>query len=405
MDILKKISFNFIGIFSLTILSGICCANGTSNSPPMGWNSWNTFGKNINESLIINTIDAMVKNGLRDSGYVYVVIDGGWKGTKLRTNGGLSYNEKKFPKGMKFLADYAHLHKMKLGLHLVAGTDTCTRGAQGSYGNENQNLKTLKKWGIDFVKIDKCINKNKWTEQSIIKVYSKWGELLNNSGITYSMSAYKFYPCSTKFAQMARTTEDISAKVDGLSGVKATFDGEIENNKWSTLTVMEVAHENNKWAKFAGDGYWNDPDMLTTGDQGLSVEEQKSQFALWSIMTAPLFLGNNPMNMSQKEKSIIMNKIAIKINQDITEQGRLVKKQGKTEVWLKHLKNNQLAILLLNRDQKKSLDISYEINNDKASWDVFDIYNNKKLGVFKNQLSFKVLHDSSLFLLLMPKNT
>lgn len=47
-------------------------------TPPMGWNSWNTFGENINEKMIFETADVMAESGLRDKGYEYLVIDDCW---------------------------------------------------------------------------------------------------------------------------------------------------------------------------------------------------------------------------------------------------------------------------------------------------------------------------------------
>ena len=47
-------------------------------TPPMGWNSWNTFTWNINDQLIRETADVMVNSGLKDAGYEYVVIDDCW---------------------------------------------------------------------------------------------------------------------------------------------------------------------------------------------------------------------------------------------------------------------------------------------------------------------------------------
>ena len=32
--------------------------------PPLGWNTWNTFGANISEELIMQSADAMVREGL-----------------------------------------------------------------------------------------------------------------------------------------------------------------------------------------------------------------------------------------------------------------------------------------------------------------------------------------------------
>ena len=58
--------------------------DGLARTPPMGWNSWNTFGTNIDEKLIKETIDAMIKNGMKDAGYEYIVIDDGWEAKKKR---------------------------------------------------------------------------------------------------------------------------------------------------------------------------------------------------------------------------------------------------------------------------------------------------------------------------------
>ncbi len=52
--------------------------NGVARTPPMGWNTWNTFGCNINETLIRQTADAIAGNGMRDLGYQYVVVDDCW---------------------------------------------------------------------------------------------------------------------------------------------------------------------------------------------------------------------------------------------------------------------------------------------------------------------------------------
>lgn len=75
----------------------------------MGWNSWNFFGKaGVNEQIIIEIIDAIASNGLQEAGYQYVVVDGGWRDTVLGPGGELRADAKKFPRGMKYLADYAH---------------------------------------------------------------------------------------------------------------------------------------------------------------------------------------------------------------------------------------------------------------------------------------------------------
>ena len=78
----------------------------TVKTPPMGWNSWNTFGENINEQLIMEIADAMVSTGLKDAGYEYVVIDDCWSAKSRDENGDLVADPVKFPHGLKYLADY-----------------------------------------------------------------------------------------------------------------------------------------------------------------------------------------------------------------------------------------------------------------------------------------------------------
>ena len=59
-----------------------------ARTAPMGWNSWNTFGSNINEELIRQMADVMVEKGYRDAGYEYLVIDDCWS-LKQRDENGL----------------------------------------------------------------------------------------------------------------------------------------------------------------------------------------------------------------------------------------------------------------------------------------------------------------------------
>ena len=149
----------------------------------MGWNSWNWFGKNnINEKVVREVIDAIVNEGLQDAGYNYVVVDGGWRDTKLGANGELLANPVKFPHGMKVLADYAHSKGLKFGLHTLPGTDDCTGDRVGGYGHEEVQLHEFIDWGIDFIKLDLCRFESGWNEKLIKDVYTKWSNLIKQSG-------------------------------------------------------------------------------------------------------------------------------------------------------------------------------------------------------------------------------
>jgi len=373
-----------------------------AKTPPMGWNSWNWFGKHdINEDVIKKVIDAMVDEGLRDAGYNYVVVDGGWRDTKLGVNGELLAHPTKFPSGIKALADYAHSKGMKFGVHVVPGTHDCGGDAVGAIGKEEVHLKQFEEWGLDFIKLDQCRYVNDpcetcpklihgWSEPNSEEVYKAWSSRLKNStsNILFSISAYKFRNWYPAYCNMARTTGDIQSRIhrggayfNPPSGIKKRFH-----------SVMEVVEINNKSAEFAGNGYWNDPDMMVTGVQGLSLNEQESHFALWCMMSAPLFLGNDPGVMSEFEKELLLNKEMITVNQDPTEQGKIIKRDKNTQIWTKKLKNNKLALMFLNLDVTGQQEINIGlkelgINNPV---NVRDAVNHKDLGTHKKTITYKL---------------
>ena len=348
-------------LLSLFVVSPLMAENHSvgSKHPPMGWNSWNWHGKkDINETVVRETIDAMVSSGLRDAGYIYVVIDGGWRGTELTPNGELTVHAGRFPGRIKPLADYAHARGMKLGLHTVPGTHDCGGDAVGGYGHEDVHIAQFAEWGIDFVKLDRCQFKQDggWNEDLIEAVYRKWARLMAESdhSMMLSISAYEYRDWYAEISAMARTTLDIVAR--GKGG--AVFEREVPTR--NHISVMRVADLNNPHAAEAGNGYWNDPDMLVTGAQGLTEAQQEAHFALWCVMSSPLMLGNDPRDMTEFELDLITNPVAIGINQDPTEQGRRIAKSGSGEVWVKKLDGNQLAVLLLNRSTDRMEEIQFD---------------------------------------------
>lgn len=362
-------------------------------TPPMGWNSWNWFGKNeINEQNMKECIDAIVSEGLLKAGYKYFVIDGGWRDSKLGPNGELLAHPEKFPHGMKAMADYAHSKGLKFGLHTVPGTLDCGGDPVGGYGHEEVQVKQFVDWGLDFIKLDKCKYADGWNEDLLKKTYEKWHNLLNACGrdIVLSISAYTWRDWYPAVGQMARTTQDLHARVSK---------GAIFDNK--PRSVMDGAEINNNSAEFAGNGYWNDPDMLAIGSQGLTIAEQKTHFALWCIMSSPLILGNDPRIMTKEEKEIILNKDCIAINQDPTEQGRKIKDDGDVEIWAKHLKNGNMAILMLNRNNSeiKKLDLNLEEMSINGKEKITDVYSKEKIHSVKGQLPLEIMPHACIFML------
>lgn len=397
-------------IFSFSVTSFSQKKAELAKTPPMGWNSWNWYGKqDINEKKIREVIDAIAKNGMKEAGYKYIIVDGGWRDNKLDKDGKLLSDPVKFPSGMKALADYAHSKGLKFGVHTVPGTHDCGGDPVGGFNREEIHVKQFVDWGLDFVKVDLCRQKGDtckscektkkgWNEGLIHDTYFKWSKLLNNCGrnIVFNISAYKFREWNPEICNMSRTTYDIQSKRQKEGAI---FNSESRENR-PFMSVMAIAELNNKYASSAGKGYWNDPDMLAIGEQGLTFKEQQTHFCLWSIMTAPLFLGNDPLSMSEKEKQLVFNKEIISIDQDNTEQGRIVKQDPDYQIWKKKLANNQVALLVLNLNvsENKSITIDFKEIDLPGKILLNDVLNKKKLGKFENSYTVKLTPHECCFL-------
>lgn len=120
--------------------------------PPMGWNSWNTFGWQINEQLIFEMADLMASQGYREAGYEYLVIDDCWSLRERGKDGRIVPDPEKFPNGMKAVADYVHSKGLKFGMYSCAGVRTCA-GYPGSYDHEFVDAQTFADWGRGFPQV------------------------------------------------------------------------------------------------------------------------------------------------------------------------------------------------------------------------------------------------------------
>ena len=150
--------------------------NGAARTPPMGWNSWNKFGCNVNEDLIKSMADGMVSSGMKDAGYQYVVIDDCWA-VDRDANGNIVVDAAHFPSGMQELGDYIHSKGLKFGIYSEAGDKTCDK-RPGSQGHEFQDALMYAKWGVDYLKYDWC-NTGKRNEE---EAYATMRDALKATG-------------------------------------------------------------------------------------------------------------------------------------------------------------------------------------------------------------------------------
>src|SRR6266496_39383 len=145
-------------------------------TPPMGWNTWNKFACNVSEELIREAADAMVKSGMKDAGYQYVVIDDCWQVSR-DTEGNIQADPQRFPNGMKAVGDYIHSQGLKFGIYSDAGYKTCA-GRPASLGHEYQDARQYAAWGVDYLKEDWCNT----TTQDAKAAYTLMRKALDASG-------------------------------------------------------------------------------------------------------------------------------------------------------------------------------------------------------------------------------
>ncbi len=129
--------------------------NGAALTPPMGWSSWNTFGRDVTEDVIYETAKAMKESGLLEAGYQYVNIDDCWQSAMRSASGELQTDPVSFPSGIKALAQKVNDLGLKLGIYSSNGTLTC-EDMPGSLGHELTDARTFAKWGIEYFKYDFC---------------------------------------------------------------------------------------------------------------------------------------------------------------------------------------------------------------------------------------------------------
>lgn len=275
------------------------------SKPPMGWNSWNTFGHDINEDVIKKSADILISSGLKDAGYEYIVIDDCWSLKERDENGRLVADPKKFPSGMKALADYIHSKGLKFGMYSCAGHLTCA-GYPGSFEHEWDDARSFAEWGVDYLKYDYCFHPQ--TVQGYAN-YRRMGLALANCGRDILYSACSWGADGTKHwvkssgANIWRSTGDLfdnwqSLKDHSLSAVKSLEYSSV--NSFADMDMLIVG--------INGNG--------KIGVSGLSLEEYKMHFALWALLGSPLMIGCDIKKMDNKTKAILTNAELIKINQD-----------------------------------------------------------------------------------------
>ena len=359
-----------------------------AKTPPMGWNSWNTFTQDINEEMIMQTADTMVETGLLAAGYEYLTIDDCWSEMERDENGMLVADRKKFPHGMKYVADYVHSKGLKFGMYSCCGPKTCA-GYPGSFGYEFKDAEYFASVGIDLLKYDNCFHPS--TPAPLR--YNRMALALKATGKDILFSA-----CNWGGEDVWNWARSVGAHMYRSTGdITDTFES-IRRLSESQLPKLATS----------ASGCFNDIDMLVSGlygkgnvgfGKGCTDAQYRYHFALWCILMSPLMIGCDIRNMNEETLALLTNKELIAINQD--EEARppmfVSDNHGMKDniICFRHLSSGEYAIGFFNpyeRDQSIMLPY-FEIGLDPLcgyGLDITDCFTGEKLGVKKDYLEVNV---------------
>ncbi|CAG2112936.1 unnamed protein product [Medioppia subpectinata] len=317
--------------------------DGLALTPPMGWLSWERFACQvdcvkyphscINEQLYKDMADRFVADGYHKLGYEYINIDDCWSEKERDANHRLVADRKRFPSGIKALADYMHSKGLKLGIYGDVGNLTC-----GQYPGQNNHTKggkdfydldaqTIAEWGVDSFKSDGC-----WEEPLDFDVlYPKMGKALNATG--HKM----LFICEWPFYQYVYRSKN--PDYEAIAKTCHVFRNYNDvTDSWASIDsiIKYYGDYNELFKKYNGPGHWSDPDELTIGNWGLSWEQSRTQMAMWCMWSSPLYMSTDLRKLKPEFKAILQNKALIEVDQD--KHGIMatrVFKDDNRQVWVK----------------------------------------------------------------------
>lgn len=369
-------------------------------TPPMGWNSFNCWGLDVDEKKVKDAADLM-ECELIYHGWNYINIDDAWQASQRETDGELLGNER-FP-DIKGLSNYIHSKGLKFGIYSSPGPKSCG-DYPGSYQYEQQDANTWANWGVDYLKYDYCsysVVAPSSSEKDIQKPYIVMKDALNriNRDIVYCVGfgAPNVWNWGAEAGgNQWRTTRDIA-------------------DRWNI--VLAIGTFQDVCASATKPGNYNDPDMLVVGkigkgwgqevhDSYLSADEQYSHVSLWSLLSAPLLIGCDMASIDDFTRNLLTNDEVLSINQDplVMPAHKIIKDNG--QIWYKYLEDGSMAVGFFNIDpyfvlwdkseaetiQHKRYDISIALADIglKGKFKVRDVWRQKDLGIVEGSYSASV---------------
>ena len=371
---------NMWGLLALLITVARAWDNGAALTPPMGFANWNVFGCNYTDALFREMADAIVETGLGAKGYEYMLVQECIveKGDRDPVTGVVRPNLAMFPHGLADLAAYFHSKGLKAGVYTDVKSVTCA-GYEGSGPGPNTtshwklDALTYAQWGFDMIEADFCNSAG--SNASAYELYKEARDAIAEATAATGRIV-AFYACNwgvekpwewaPEVANLFRNTGDICSPGSiSFSRILSNFDQTVSHSSTppsapglpGTGCVLppRPARATRKTTPCAPNpkntvirqpppppfllfpsslpppplspsfpvlfpparvDAWNDPDMLGVGMNGITDTEGRSQFSLWCILAAPLFLGTDVRVATPFTLATIGNVEAIAIDQD-----------------------------------------------------------------------------------------
>lgn len=372
---------------------------GACKPPVMGWSSWNAFRVHISEDIIKHQADLMVEKGLKDVGYNYVNIDDGFFGKRDET-GKMHEHEQRFPNGMKVVVDHIHDLGLNAGIYTDAGNNTCGSMSDGDvagigagiFGHEAQDAQLyFGDWGFDFIKIDYCGGTYLGLEER-----GRYTDIRQNIDMVKKGVALNI----CRWAFPGTWAKDIAGSWRISGDIRAEWE-----------SVKYVVGKNLYLSAYAGDGHYNDMDMMVigfyegcpVGGKGLTQNEEEAHFGLWCIMSSPLLIGCDLEKMSESSLKLLKNKELLALNQDpLGLQAYVVQHENEGYVLVKDIeqkRGNVRAVALYNpSDVPCTFTVPLTSLEFEGTVRVRDLVKQKELGKVKEVLTQEIPAHSAMIL-------
>ena len=457
MKTLKHFAFHFV---LLVLISQVVFAQSEqylAPTPPLGWNSYNSFGAAVYEEDVKANADYMAEH-MKDLGWEYVVGDycsfdphppGGIQNNPpqfrhkldnapvpwipMDEYGRLLPDPNKFPssaggKGFKPLADYVHSKGLKFGIHVMRGiprqahwAKSPIKDAPGVTADMVADTAAVCQWlntmyGVDMSKLGGQAYYN-----SLIELYESWGvDYIKVDDIDIDEN----YPYRKSEVEAIRKALDyhnsdivlslsLNMKYENREHVQANSQlWRISKDFWDDWEKLEHQFELiEKWNGMTGPDSWPDADMLQIGKickrgphpperySNFTEDEMFTHITLWMICRSPLMMGGHLPENTPLVKKLLTTKEVIEVNQHGSNQHQLFRKDGKV-AWVSDApdgKSKYLAIFNLNED-KTDIYVSWKELGLKGNMKVRDLWKGEDLGQLRSGMTRQVnAHGAQLF--------